>query len=329
MRIRLLTPPGGDPRSGNAVTAARWAALLGELGHEVSRGEDWQGEACDALIALHARRSHAAIARFRQARPQAPLVVALTGTDLYADLPESAEARQSVEMATRLVVLQPLALARLPAAARGKAHVIYQSAVAPAARAERPGDDAPFRICVLAHLRAVKDPLRAAYAARELPAASRIEVAHAGAALSEDWAEAARAEQARNPRYRWLGDLPHAEGLRLLAGSRALAVSSRLEGGANAISEAVAAGVAVLASRIEGNVGLLGDDYEGYFPCEDTAALRALLLRAEQDAAFLARLRAQGERLRPHIAPAAEREAWRRLLAAFGAPAERKERARR
>ncbi|HZT74777.1 MAG TPA: selenoneine biosynthesis selenosugar synthase SenB [Terriglobales bacterium] len=326
MRIRLLTPPGGDPRSGNSVTAARWAGLLGELGHEVSRGEDWQGEACDALIALHARRSHAAIARFRQARPQAPLVVALTGTDLYADLPESAEARQSVEIATRLVVLQPLALKRLPAAARDKAHVIYQSATAPAA--ERAGGDAPFRICVLAHLRAVKDPLRAAYAARELPAASRIEVAHAGAALSGDWAEAARAEQARNPRYRWLGDLPHAEGLRLLAGSRALAVSSRLEGGANAISEAAAAGVAVLASRIEGNVGLLGEDYEGYFPCEDTAALRALLLRAEQDAAFLARLRAQGERLRPHITPAAERDAWRRLLAALAAPPERQGRAR-
>ena len=75
------------------------------------------------------------------------------------------------------------------------------------------------------------------------------------------------------PRYRWLGALSQAAARRAIARARALVHMSRMEGGANVVIEAVRSGVPVLASRIDGNVGLLGADYDGYFPVGDAAAL--------------------------------------------------------
>ena len=111
----------------------------------------WDGEPCDALIALHARRSHDSIARY--AGTKRPLIVTLTGTDLYRDLPDSAEARSSLEMADRLIVLQDAALTELDASVRHKARVVYQSADP---RLPHRPPKAPFRIVVIAHLRAEK-----------------------------------------------------------------------------------------------------------------------------------------------------------------------------
>ncbi|HXG67357.1 MAG TPA: hypothetical protein VNO70_19795 [Blastocatellia bacterium] len=127
MKIGIITPAPPRSRYGNRVTALRWARILRSLGHRVVISQSYAGDPFDLLIALHARRSHAAIARFRRERPASPLVVALTGTDLYRDLPRSRQARHSLELATRIVVLQPAALAELPPRLRDKARVIYQS----------------------------------------------------------------------------------------------------------------------------------------------------------------------------------------------------------
>ena len=48
-----------------------------------------------------------------------------------------------------------------------------------------------------------------------------------------------------------------------------------MEGGAHVILEAVQSGTAVLASRIDGNVGMLGPAHEGYFEVGDDAGLAA------------------------------------------------------
>jgi glycosyltransferase involved in cell wall biosynthesis len=169
-------------------------------------------------------------------------------------------------------------------------------------------------VCVLGHLRPVKDPLRTALAARLLPPTSRLRVLHLGAALSEEMAEQARAEAEANPRYRWLGEVPRGKALRVLGRCRLLVLTSELEGGANVISEALAASVPVVSSRIAGSVGLLGEDYPGYFPVGDTAALAALLGRAETDADFYRTLRERCARLRPLVDPATERRSWEALL---------------
>src|SRR5436309_1722022 len=211
VKIVIVTPEAPRSTLGNAVTANRWAEILRELTHEVVIATEWTSRVsnnCDVLIALHARRSFPSIDRFHQTHAGLPLIVAMTGTDLYGDLPAgNPEAHRSIELATHIVVLQEAGPEGLPETLRGKAMVIYQSAVAPAN--PRPPRQDILEVCVLSHLRDVKDPLLAASAARLLPEESRVRIVHAGRALSSDWESAARDEERKNPRYEWLGDLPH------------------------------------------------------------------------------------------------------------------------
>lgn len=313
MKVLIVTPAAPGTRHGNRVTALRWRRLLRALGHRVRIAQDYTGQAVDALVALHARRSYRAVRAFRRRYPRRPVLVALTGTDIYGDLPRSRAARESVAAAFRLIALQPLAARRVPLRHRARVRVIVQS-FAPAVRAAAPGAVNPAQVAVVGHLRHVKDPLRAAMAVRRLPPESALRVLHAGVAMAPRWAERARREMARNLRYRWLGALSAAATARLMARSAALVLSSRSEGGANVVSEAIGLGVPILASRIPGNVGLLGARYPGYFPVGDAAALRGLLLRLERDAAFRARLRQAIRRLRPRFTPEKERDAWHKLL---------------
>jgi putative glycosyltransferase (TIGR04348 family) len=315
VKIALITPAPAQVHTGNRTTADRWAGLLSELGNKVSVLQDWNQEECDLLIALHARRSFPAIQRYRQERPLAPLIVALTGTDLYSDLEDSEEVKCSLELATRIVVLQALGVEAVPETVRKKVRVIYQSAQRPAKSPRR--EERCFQVCILAHLRPVKDPLRAAYAVRELPVSSRTQVKHAGAVLDADFDRPVEAEQRENPRYQWLGPLSHENALDLLGRSHLLALTSHLEGGANVISEAIAASTPVISSLIPGSVGILGKGYPGYFPVGDTAAIREQLRRAESDDGFYRDLQQWVSRLQPLVSPARERETWRRLLNEF------------
>ena len=312
MKIRLVAPVRRGSLLGNGVTARRWGRLLKELGHEVHQGAEYQNGAADVLIALHARKSHKSAQRFKRLHPNGYLVVALTGTDLYQDLTRSRSAQDSLRLADRIVVLQPLALRALNPQQRRKACVIYQSAT-PASDAAR-ARSIHFEICVVGHLRPVKDPFRTALAVRALPAISRVRVTHLGRALSAGMERRAKAEARRNPRYRWLGERPQKVALGRLSRSDLLVLTSRSEGGANVISEAVAAGVPVVSSRIPGTEGLLGASYPGYFPLGDSKALAELLWKVERDGAFRRQLVAYVRRLRPLFRPAFERRAWANLL---------------
>lgn len=311
MKILLVTPAPPSSRKGNRVTAVRWARLLRQLGHRVAIKQEYTGGSWDALVALHARRSAQAVQSFRRDQPNGPVVLALTGTDLYEEIRTSKVAQETLESATRIVLLQPLGMAELPPHLQAKARAIYQSAEVP--RSEGPRSDR-FQVCVLGHLREVKDPLRTAKAARLLRPDSRVQVVHLGAALSANLADEARAEMAENPRYRWLGDVPRPRALRTLARSRLLVLTSRLEGGANVVSEALAASVPVLSSRIAGSIGILGADYPGYFRVGDTAALAALLERAETDSSFYRDLKRRCRKLKILVSPSRERREWARLL---------------
>jgi putative glycosyltransferase (TIGR04348 family) len=289
----------------------------------VSILQAYDGEPYDLLVALHARRSHSSIVSFRRHNPEVPVIVALTGPDLYRDIRTNHLARKSLEIATRIVVLQPKAIDELRPSLQDKTRVIYQSVEGvrkPAAqtkarkqgRRERFGGN--FDVCVVGHLRAVKDPFRAAMAARLLPPSSRIRVLQVGGALTEAMAARARKEMRVNQRYEWLGEQPRSRVRRILARSRLCVLSSRMEGGANVLSEAIVAFVPILASRIDGNIGILGADYPGYFAVGDTKQLAQLLRRAETCSEFLVELEARVNNLAPLFSPLREEQAWADLI---------------
>ncbi len=267
------------------------------------------------MIALHAWRSRAAIELYRRNFPNGALIVGLSGTDVYDYLTSDPEPTlRSLQLADRLVGLHERIAERLPPEFRDKLTIIRQSAELPPA--SEPSDKAAsaFEVLVVGHLRAVKDPLRAAEAARGLPASSKIRIVHLGAAMSPEWDTAAREEMARNPRYVWLGEVDHDDARQRLARANAIVLSSVSEGGANVVSEAAVAGVPVLSSRIDAVVALLGEDYPGYFEVGDTAALTVLLHRIENDAALGLELRSRLRSIAAAFAPELERETWRELI---------------
>jgi putative glycosyltransferase (TIGR04348 family) len=312
MRIFLACPAPPLSLRGNRVTAVRWARLLRHLGHRVAIKSAWTDQPCDLMIALHARRSYQTIAAYRKRHRRRPLVVCLTGTDVYHDLPRSRRAQQVLDWADRIVVLQAKALDELKPAWRVKTRVIHQS-VLPLARRPRLSQS-HFDVCVLGHLRDEKDPLRAALALEHLSPYSRVRLTHAGRAMTPAWATQAKRLMRRQPRYRWLGEVSRTRARRLLARSHAMVISSRLEGGANVVSEAIVLGVPVLASRIPGNVGLLGDDYLGYYPVGEERALALLMEHAATEPGFYRRLQLHVQSLQPLFRPEAEQAAWQELL---------------
>lgn len=323
MKIALITPAGRGSRAGNRATATRWAGLLHELGCRVQLvgpDEDLQplltGSPPELVIALHAWRSHAAILACRQAFSECPLIVVLTGTDVYRFQHSHAEVfHDSLERATALIGLHQCIADDIPARFHSRLHIVLQSALPLPRRSPKPGRQ-HFDVLVAGHLREEKDSLRAALAVRGLPQASRLRVVQLGRAYSDDWAEAAHEEMASNPRYQWYGDQPHWRVRQWMARARLMVVSSRMEGGANVISEACVAGLPVIASDISGNRGLLGSDYPGYFPVADTDALRQCLLHAERDPTFVATLRERVMARAPRFRPEAEREALTRVITA-------------
>lgn len=300
------------------MAAERWAGILRRLGHRVTLMADYDGRPAEAMVAIHAWRSASAIARFKARYPDRPVVIQLSGTDIYQYIAEDPEPTlRSLRLADRLVAINALAWRKVPKPLRPKLRLVYQSV-------EKPNH--PWRperravtISVIGHLRDVKDPLRAAEAARLLPSSSRVRIVQVGRAYTPEWVERARAEMAINPRYVWRDDVPRAAVQRLLCRSHAMVLSSLNEGGAHAVSEAIVAGVPVLASRMDGNVGLLGADYPGYFPVGNTQALARLIRRVESDPSFVAGLRRAIARQAPLFRPARELAAWRQLLAELNA----------
>ncbi len=317
MHIGIITPAAAKSLNGNRATAQRWADYLRQLGHKVSISVEWDGTAYDLMVALHAWRSADSIAAFKQQYPDQPLVLAMTGTDLYRFInthPEPTLA--SIQSADRLVTLHRLAIRVLPKSSHHKVHVIHQSAVPLPRVLSR--SVRHFDVCVVGHLREEKDSMRVAYAVRDLPDDSRIRVLHYGKAHNDEWAAYARDEMKINPRYVWFDEIPHWKIRQAYGRCHLMVLPSVMEGGANVISEATVAGLPVIASDIDGSIGLLGDDYAGYFPVQDTEALRELLLKAEAKPEYVRKLGQQCKQRAGLFTRKAEKQGWESLLTDMG-----------
>jgi putative glycosyltransferase (TIGR04348 family) len=322
--ICIVSPALAQANNGNWQTARRWARLLA-ADWRVSLSKAWTpgtGEVPDALLALHARRSADSVAAWAAHHPDRLLVLALTGTDLYRDIAVDASAQASLRHAHRLIVLQDQAPRQLPMPLRDRCHVVLQSC---SERRTLPKSDRRLRVVVVGHLRPEKDPATAMAAARLLGPDDGVVIDHIGAALDPALGEAALQTAAACPHYRWLGALPHGRTRERIQRAHLLLHTSRMEGGAHVVMEAVRSGTPVLASRIDGNVGMLGTGYRGYVPVGDPAALAEALrqLRRSQTGAsplMLADLQAQCALRSPLFDPASEQAALRRALDATASP---------
>lgn len=311
--IFIISPALAKANNGNGLTATRWARFL--RGHyRISLALQWDGTPCDAMIALHARRSASSIAAFAAAQPASPLILALTGTDLYRDIRTDADAQRSLQLASQLIVLQPSGVHELDAELRRKVTVIYQSS--PLLKAVSPSIKQRarhFEVAMIGHFRDEKDPLTFMRAAG-LVKHKRVRMTHIGGALDPALGSHAEATQAMHAHYRWLGRIPHSPTRQRLKRSHLMVITSVMEGGAHVIIEAVTSGVPILASYISGNRGMLGEDYAGYFPVGDSQALASLIDRAATDATFYALLQTQCDARAPLFAPEREQAALLQLV---------------
>src|SRR5262249_8579595 len=205
-RVVIITPRLKASNAGNWHTAARWARFLRKR-YRVGVAGQWDGSAADCLICLHARRSADSIQAFATAHPEKPLIVVLTGTDLYRDIREDSAAKRSLELATHLVVLNECGPDAVPSRFRSKTRVIVQSAPA-LSRARRAGRT--FTVAVVGHLREEKDPQLVWNMLEWMPADVALRIIHAGAAPDAALRRKALALTRKDPRYAWIGDRPRA-----------------------------------------------------------------------------------------------------------------------
>ncbi len=314
--VLIISPALAKANNGNWQTAARWSHFLRDKYRVrcVASVENFSLiPRPDLIIALHARRSAAALNYFSQCASTVPRILVLTGTDLYRDIRTDAAAQHSLKLATKLVVLQPAGLAELDAQLQKKTRVIFQSAKTLKAVQRIPKTRRAFNVIMIGHLRPEKDPLtflRACAALRDTP----IVFSHIGSALDSDMIAHIAAATTATPNYRWLDNQPHAATRQRLKRSDIMVISSVMEGGANVIIEAITSGVPVLASDIAGNRGMLGDDYRGYFPVGDAERLAALIQRAATDADFLTDLQQQCSARQILFSPEREQASVRLLV---------------
>ena len=313
MKISLITPAGKQSRAGNRATAVRWAKILRDLGHRVEVLTESLNSNADMMIAIHAWRSLNSIKAFNDAHPDRPLIVLLAGTDIYHfQNSHPSETYESMERASALVCLHDLVWRSIPQVFRNKLKVIYQSS--DPLTAPRSPSKKRFELCVIGHLRDEKDSLRPALAARLLPQNSRIRIVHFGKAHNAEWEEKVSLEASLNTRFDWKGEVPRWSVRRQYQRSHAMIISSNMEGGANVLSEAIVCGLPVIASDIDGNIGLLGEDYEGYFKVRDEIDLAQTLGRAENDINFLKKLESQVISRQKLFVPELERRKWKELI---------------
>ncbi|MGC4119711.1 MAG: selenoneine biosynthesis selenosugar synthase SenB [Myxococcales bacterium] len=324
MRIVIVSPAPPGANNGNARTAQRWRRMLAPLGSArvVQRWPDGPAaEADDVLLALHARRSAASVAAWHAQRGSRGLAVVLTGTDLHRDLAVDAAAQRSLDQAGALVALHERGPACLPARHRPRVHVLLQSATP---RRPLPKSPRVLRALMVGHLRDVKSPRTLFAAARLLAGREDICIEHVGEALEAKLGAQAKATMAACPSYRWLGGLPHSETRRRIQRAHVLVHASRMEGGAHAVIEAIVSGTPVLASHVDGNLGILGGSYPGTFPAGDARALARLLVRCRetqlQPNGLLARLRTACAERAHLFEPGRERKALQRLVRDLAAP---------
>ena len=303
--------PLSSPK-GNSITAKRISTLLSQAGHTADAINTDMPPPADVMIALHATKTLAASKRFKVESPNGKLIIYLTGTDLYREQANNnLEFTEALILADALVVGQNASLKSIPADYQSKSHFVPASVLLPPLK-KVPPPPSPS-LALIGHLRPVKNPFLINMALKELDAL-KLDVFTLGAALEPSMLANVKTWQLADPRFHWLDDIPYAETLSWIQQVDFTLNTSHSEGGSNAVAESIVLGTPVLASKIEGNIGMLGDDYLGYFEPNNPSSLVKLIRRSITNSSFHQTLLQQITELQKNFLPEKEIEAWLKLL---------------
>ena len=324
MDICIVVPVYRGSQRGNEITAMRWKTMLTELAHSVTIVTiDDPIRESDCLIALNAVKTNPWLHQFHENYPDRSIIVCLTGTDLHGVFgeankrptrPLSSDSNQhigrrskhrdsksaprdravdSLDLADRIVLLEPEGQRKLPVSYQAKCQVIFQSARKFQSQPSQQKfcDKDSFLVSLIGHLRKPKDPMLAAKAIRMLPTTSKIKLVHVGEVIEEEYLSWIQNEVEENDRYQWTGKVEHEIAQQILVESQLTLLTSINEGAPSIVSEAVVNEVPMLATRIDATVGMLGEDYPGLFEVGNVEQLVGLMLRAEREKEFLPQLK--------------------------------------
>jgi len=302
MKIALVSPHTLPVCRGNSLTVQRLYDGLLNRGHSVrlfgstkDAPEDLAAFGPDLMHSLHALQPHAWLQQSGMLGT-CPWVVTMTGTDYNSGV--DPEALQALSDVRALIVFHAEAATRVRecfADLADRVHIIPQAVQMPermtAIRedARRAGDLAPdeFVILMAAGLRPVKN---IAYA---LEAFSRFKQKHrqarmllAGPCLDEDEGQRVLAAGEGINGFSYLGELPHERVLDLMQAANIFLNTSLHEGMPGAVMEAMAAGLAVIATDVPGNRALIANMRTGvlvplHAPQVLSEAFEMLAARAE------------------------------------------------
>jgi glycosyltransferase involved in cell wall biosynthesis len=303
--------PLSSPK-GNSITAKRIASLLSSAGHIAEAINTDMPPAADVMIALHATKALAASRRFKTQSPNSKLIIYLTGTDLYKDQPtNNPEFFEALSLADTLVISQPASLDSIPNCYKAKTSLVPASVLLPAVQHVSPPPSPS--IALVGHLRPVKNPFLMNQALAQLSALD-VHAYTLGAALEPNMINEVNRWQKEDSRFKWLDDVAHAKTLSWMSQVNFTLNTSHSEGGSNAVTESIMLGTPVLASSIEGNVGLLGRNYLGYFEPGCSEELAKLINRALTDQDFSNDLALQIKELQPRFSAQKETDGWLSII---------------
>ena len=312
MNILILYPDNKNVITGNLCSALQYQKILQGLGYSVDVDFKYTGQRAEVLIAINAAKKNSEIIEFKARNSNAKIVSVLSGTDIY---PEPLEKTiESMKLSNALVALQPDGLLKVPECHRGKTFLIYQS-VESIINVSSPMEHiSEFRVTLIANIRSVKDPLVAPNACKLLSISSKIKIIHIGYCLERNLGVILSKESESNERYNWIGGLNELDTRETLSQSDVLLITSIDEGAGRVVGEAIELGVPIISTRNSGVLGLLGDNYEGYYPVSDSNLLSKMLMRAESDPNFLQSLYEQCQSKAHLFSPEVEKQSWSQLI---------------
>lgn len=323
MRIALISPYSTGPLRGNIITVDRISRFLRQIEVEtlvlpvdvLSAPEMERQIRSFAPHVIHSFHAHycGGRARYLAARLNLPVVLTITGSDLYdpvmrnhSDTVRAIRAAQAVvcfgdreaaELAEHFpsvadhIVVIPQGVERLPVAASDSFGVAEGAFVLLVPAALRPVKQIEFPLKELAPLMS------------RLPA---VQLVIAGGIIDQDYAATIRTLVCDTPYAVWLGEIPRKQMGALYRRADVVLNCSRSESMPNTLLEAMALSRPVLANDIPGNRSIISHDNTGLL-YHDTDSFCEGVVRLVEDAELRSTLgQHAGECMRDAFSPESE-----------------------